>query len=141
MTFVLHQGDCLRVLPSIPDGSIDAVVTDPPYPYVDRDYGHWTEAEWFALMDPVVSHCRRVLKPTGSAVFILQANQEKVGRTRPWLWRFMAKWCEEWNMVQDAWWWNHARSPTVHCSRGNGLMRPSVKAMVWCGPPDCYRNQ
>lgn len=29
--FTLHQGDCLQVLKTIPDASIDAVVTDPPY--------------------------------------------------------------------------------------------------------------
>ena len=28
---VLHQGDCLEILRTIPDESIDAVVTDPPY--------------------------------------------------------------------------------------------------------------
>ncbi len=28
---VLHHGDCLLVLPTLPDGSIDLVVTSPPY--------------------------------------------------------------------------------------------------------------
>lgn len=28
---VIHHGDCLEVLPILPAGSIDAVVTDPPY--------------------------------------------------------------------------------------------------------------
>lgn len=27
----LHHGDCLEVLRSLPDASVDAVVTDPPY--------------------------------------------------------------------------------------------------------------
>lgn len=27
----LHQGDCLDVMRGIPDGSVDAVITDPPY--------------------------------------------------------------------------------------------------------------
>jgi tRNA G10 N-methylase Trm11 len=27
----LHLGDCLEVLPTLPENSIDAVVTDPPY--------------------------------------------------------------------------------------------------------------
>ena len=27
----IHQGDCLDILPTLPDNSIDAVVTDPPY--------------------------------------------------------------------------------------------------------------
>ena len=28
---VLHHGDCLQVLPTLPDGSVDLVVTSPPY--------------------------------------------------------------------------------------------------------------
>ena len=28
-------GDCLEILPQIPDGVIDAVITDPPYPKLD----------------------------------------------------------------------------------------------------------
>ena len=31
MTVELHLGDCLEVMKSIPDKSIDAVITDPPY--------------------------------------------------------------------------------------------------------------
>ena len=27
----LHKGDCLEVMKTIPDGSIDAIITDPPY--------------------------------------------------------------------------------------------------------------
>jgi hypothetical protein len=57
------QGDCLEVLRTLPDGCVDAVVTDPPYPCIKREYGFWTEAEWFDLMNPVVEECRRVLKP------------------------------------------------------------------------------
>jgi site-specific DNA-methyltransferase (adenine-specific) len=29
--WTLHLGDCLDVLPTLPDGSVDAVITDPPY--------------------------------------------------------------------------------------------------------------
>jgi len=31
MTWTLHLGDCLEYMRSMPDGSVDAVVTDPPY--------------------------------------------------------------------------------------------------------------
>ena len=31
MTITLHLGDCLEVMKSIPDKSVDAVITDPPY--------------------------------------------------------------------------------------------------------------
>ncbi len=32
----LHHGDCLEVMKSIPDGSVDAVITDPPYTMTKR---------------------------------------------------------------------------------------------------------
>jgi len=39
MTVILHCGDCLEVMKSIPDKSIDAVITDPPYGMnLDTDY-------------------------------------------------------------------------------------------------------
>lgn len=31
MSYTLHHGDCLDVLRTLPDGSVDAVITDPPY--------------------------------------------------------------------------------------------------------------
>lgn len=31
MDYTLHQGDCLETMRSLPDNSVDAVVTDPPY--------------------------------------------------------------------------------------------------------------
>jgi hypothetical protein len=80
------------------------------------------------------------LKPTGSAVFVIQPNSERVGKMRTWWLRFMLKWAEEWGMVQDAWWWNLTAIPEAHAIQGR-LMRPSVKPCVWLGLPDCYRNQ
>jgi DNA modification methylase len=141
MAWTIHHGDCREEMAKIDAESVDAIVCDPPYAEIDRDYGRLTEPQWHSLMDGVVAQCRRVLKPSGSAVFILQPNSERVGRMRPWLWEFMAKWSREWNMVQDAWWWNHCSPPTVHCQRKRGLMRPSMKACVWLGPANCYRNQ
>jgi site-specific DNA-methyltransferase (adenine-specific) len=139
--YTLIHGNCLEHLPNIPDQSIDAVISDPPYAEINRDYGRFPEAEWHGLMEKVVSEVRRILKPQGSAVFVLQPNHETPGRVRPWLWEFMAKYSREWNMPQDVWWWNPTCMPTTHCSRKYGLMRPSVKACVWLGPVDCYRNQ
>jgi DNA modification methylase len=136
----LFAGDCLSVLRGMPDASVEAVVTDPPYPCIKRSYGYWTEAEWFDLMNPVVEECRRILKPTGSAVFVLQPNSERVGRMRTWLWEFMAKWGREWGVVQDAYWWNHAMPP-VGGANVAGLMRGSVKPCVWLGASGCYRDQ
>jgi DNA modification methylase len=136
----LHCGDCLETLGAIADASVDAVVTDPPYPEIDRPYGRMTEAEWHQMMRGVVAECRRILKPTGSAVFVLQPNSERVGRMRPWLWEFMAWTAREWNQVQDVWWWNTSALPLGGCNR-YGLLRPSLKACVWLGLDDCHKDQ
>jgi DNA modification methylase len=141
MSFVVHHGDCREVMATLDAESVDAVVCDPPYAEIDRPYGRLTEPQWHDLMDGVIEQVRRVLDPSGSAVFVIQPNSERVGRMRPWVFEFMAKWARQWNMVQDAWWWNHCTPPTVHCQRKRGLMRPSLKACVWLGPSDCYRNQ
>jgi DNA modification methylase len=135
------NADCLSLMPTLPDGRIGAVITDPPYPEIDRDYGRWTEAEWFVLMDAVVPQCRRALAPDGSAVFVLQPNSERVGRMRTWLWDFMAKWGREWGVVQDAYWWNYTAPPQECSNQRQGLLKPSLKACVWLGSPDCHRDQ
>lgn len=138
----LYHNNVLNVLPALPDASIDAIVSDPPYPEVSRDYGRMTEFEWSVMMVEVCKQAQRILKPTGSAVFILQPNSKKVGSMRGWLWEFMAWVCREWNMVQDVWWWNIAAMPSGHgIHRDQGLLKASVKACVWCGPADCYRDQ
>ena len=130
---MLRQGNCLDILPTIPDQSINAVITDSPYPEIQRDYGRLTEAEWFSLMQSVVSEVRRVLTPDGSAVFVLQPNSKHVGSMRGWLWEFMAWIVREWNLIQDVWWHVPCPVPTVHCQRKYGLLRGSVKACVWAG--------
>jgi len=141
MGIKLYCGNCLDVLPKIADKSINAVVTDPPYPEIDRDYGRMSEAEWHNLMHDVVKQCKRILTDDGSAVFILQPNSEQVGKMRLWLWEFVVWAGKEWNLVQDVYWYNSAAMPNVHCQRKYGLMRPAVKMCVWLGSPKCYRNQ
>jgi hypothetical protein len=70
----LVPGDCRQGLKTIATASVDCVVTDPPYPGVQREYGQLSKPDWHDLMRAVVRECRRVLKPTGSVVVILQPN-------------------------------------------------------------------
>lgn len=139
--FDLKNCSCLEYLPSLPDNSVNAVITDPPYAEVDRDYGRWTEEEWHMLMRKVVVECKRVLKPKGSAMFVLQPNFRVIGSMRTWVWEFLLYCAKEWNVVQDVYWWNTTAMPAAGCQEKYGLLRQSVKYLVWIGEPDCYRNQ
>jgi len=65
-------GDVLEQFKNIPDGSVDTIVSSPPY-WGLRDYGE--EGQWglekdfhdyLDKLDAVMNECWRVLKPTGS---------------------------------------------------------------------------
>jgi site-specific DNA-methyltransferase (adenine-specific) len=72
MKFELHQGDCLDVLKTLADCSVDAIVTDPPAGIAfmnrewDRDKGG--KADWIQWMQSVADQCLRVIKPGGHAL-------------------------------------------------------------------------
>ena len=61
MNHQLHHGDCLEVLSTMPDNSVDSIVTDPPYglSFMGKkwDYDVPSEDIW--------RECLRVLKPGG----------------------------------------------------------------------------
>lgn len=67
----LHHGDCIEVLKTLSDASVDAVVTDPPYSldFMGREWDQWSSPrafqEWCELW---AAECLRVLKPGGHMV-------------------------------------------------------------------------
>jgi modification methylase len=82
-TDVIHRGDCIEVLRSLPDASVDMVFADPPYNLqlggdllrpdnsrVDAVDDDWDKFDSFAEYDAFtrawLKECRRVLKPDGS---------------------------------------------------------------------------
>ena len=58
----LLQGDCLELMKDIPDGSVDMVLTDPPY--------GTTQCKWDSIIDlPLMwEQLKRVVKPNGAIV-------------------------------------------------------------------------
>ena len=64
---MLHLGDCLDVMQDIPDGSVDMVMTDPPY--------GTTACKWDAVIpfEPMWAQLKRIVKPNGAIV--LMASQ------------------------------------------------------------------
>jgi DNA modification methylase len=136
----LYHGDCVEIIKTMADDSVDCVITDPPYPEIERDYGRMTESAWMDMMTSLVPEIRRVLRPSGSAVFVLQPNYQTFGRMRLWVYEFALWIGREWGIVQDAYWMNINAMPTMGSSI-HGLMRPCLKFCVWAGDPSCYRRQ
>lgn len=56
------QGDCLELMKTIPDGSIDLILTDPPY--------GTTACKWDSVIpfEPMWAELKRIIKPNGAIV-------------------------------------------------------------------------
>jgi site-specific DNA-methyltransferase (adenine-specific) len=67
MTAQLYHGDCLEIMPTLPAGSVDAIITDLPY--------GTTACEWDSIIPlaPMWAAVKHVLKPCGA--FITTAGQ------------------------------------------------------------------
>lgn len=68
-SFKLHLGDCVEVMRSMPDNSVDLILTDPPYFKVkDEPWDNqWAKpAHFLAWLDTVLQEFQRVLRPNGS---------------------------------------------------------------------------
>lgn len=84
----INCGDCLKLLPLIPDNSIDMIVTSPPY-NVEMKYDTYIDSmpwsDYYAWCAKWLSECLRVLKPDGRMALnhYLSLGNAKTGRTAP----------------------------------------------------------
>ena len=69
---IIHTGDCLEVLKTLPDESVHCCITSPPY-YALRDYGmeeqigrEATPKEYISRLTEVFTEVRRVLRSDGT---------------------------------------------------------------------------
>jgi site-specific DNA-methyltransferase (adenine-specific) len=71
----IECGDCLELMKQIPDGSVDLVVTDPPYGTMDTDGGRKIGIHGWDKQIPTVpmfAELSRILRPNGKLVLFSQ---------------------------------------------------------------------
>lgn len=87
MTYELHLGDCLEVMKTLPDASVDCILTDPPY--------GTTACKWDSVIpfEPMWKELKRIAKPKaaiclfGSQPFtssLVMSNP--TGFSHEWIW-------------------------------------------------------
>ena len=100
MTYQLFIGNNLEILPTLPDNSVDSIVTDPPYGLSDNKYvaetiARWIAGErdfvpdgkgfmgksWDAFVPPPAlwDQCLRVLKPGGHLLSFFGSRTQDIG--------------------------------------------------------------
>lgn len=74
MSIEFLYGDCLQLLPQIPDESIDAVITDPPYGMLRFDTD---QKNFLDVVGPALRLCWQKMKPNAS-MFVFMSTAEVV---------------------------------------------------------------
>ena len=112
----IYIGDALDVLRETKDGSIDLIMTSPPFGLVrKKEYGNVHANEYLDWFRPFAKHLYRVLKDTGSLVIDLGGAWTPGEPTRSlYHFKLPIMLCEEFgfHLAQDFYWWNPSKLPT-----------------------------
>ena len=137
MSYTLHVGDCMAILPTLPKGSVQCCVTSPPY-FGLRDYGQdgqlgleSTPDEYVAKLVAVFREVRRVLRDDGTVWLNLgdsygggHGDMPKQLLGIPWRVAFALQ-ADGWYLRQDIIW--HKTNPmpesvTDRCTKAHEYM-------------------
>lgn len=75
----LIHGDCLEKMKDIPDGSINAVITSPPYAK-QRSYNGCESSDYIEFITPIVEELTRCLKEDGNILINIKEHVYKGNR-------------------------------------------------------------
>ena len=118
----LHKGNCLEVMKSIPDGSVDMILADPPY--------GTTACKWDSVIDLTLmwEQLKRVVKPNG-AIVMTAANPFTSVLVCSNLKDFKYDWC-----------WRKPKG-TGHLNAKKMPMRDKEDVVVFYSKPCTYNPQ
>ena len=112
---IMH-GDSLHLLKRMRTGSVDLVMTSPPFGLVrKKEYGNVPANEYLDWFKPFGEQIRRVLKDTGSLVIDIGGAWEPGQPTRSlYHFKLLIMLCEEFgfHLAQEFYWWNPSKLPS-----------------------------
>lgn len=79
-----YHGNCLDLVDSLPDNSVQLIVTSPPYS-IDKEYEKsQTLADALSMQEELIEECFRILAPNGSICWQVGNYVERDGEKVPW---------------------------------------------------------
>ncbi|HVC98149.1 MAG TPA: site-specific DNA-methyltransferase [Pirellulales bacterium] len=110
-----YCADSLEFLPSLPDSSVDLVMTSPPYAlHFKKEYGNVDQKQYVKWFMPFAAQIVRVLKPDGSFVLNVGGAWTPGAPVRSlYHFRLLLALCDELNLhlCQEFFWYNPAKMP------------------------------
>jgi len=119
-------GDCFELIKTLPDNSIDLVITSPPYADIISSYGKDVSikkpTEYVDWILPLFNEIYRVLKPTGSFILNINHNVNK-GVVNPFVYELIYRSQKETKLklYSDLYWYKKGGIPNGSKKRFRNL--------------------
>lgn len=132
-----YAADSLVLLASVPSGTVNLVVTSPPYALeFQKEYGNASKAEYVAWFLPFAREIRRVLTDDGSFVLNIGGSYNRGTPTRSlYHFKLLIALCDEigFHLAQEAFWHNPAKvpAPAEWCNVRRIRVKDSVEYIWW----------
>lgn len=112
----MYQGDAAGLLASLPDESLDLVITSPPYAlHFKKEYGNVNKDGYVDWFRPFGREIYRALKPEGSFVLNIGGSYNAGMPTRSlYHFRVLIMLVEQlgFHLAQECFWYNPAKLPS-----------------------------
>jgi len=133
-------GDSLEVMAKQPAGSVDLVMTSPPYAlHFKKEYGNANQGEYVEWFLPFAHEIKRILKPDGSFVLNVGGAWTPGAPVRSlYHFRLLLALCDTvgFHLCQEFFWYNPAKLPApaewVNVRRVR--VKDSVEYIFWLSP-------
>jgi site-specific DNA-methyltransferase (cytosine-N4-specific) len=130
----MYLGDALDLMITIPERSVNLIMTSPPFGLVrKKEYGNVDASEYVQWFKPFAEHFRRILTDDGSFVIDIGGSWIPGQPTRSlYHYELLIMLCKEvgFHLAQEYFWWNPAKLPTP--AEWVNVRRIRVKDAVNC---------
>lgn len=133
----MYEGDAAALLATLPDKSLDLVVTSPPYAlHFKKEYGNVDKDGYVEWLRPFGREIYRALKPKGSFVLNIGGSYNAGAPTRSlYHFKVLLMLCEEvgFHLAQECFWYNPAKlpSPAEWVNVRRMRVKDSVEYIFW----------
>lgn len=135
-----YSADALGFLRDLPTGSVNLVVTSPPYAlHFKKEYGNVDKRDYVQWMLPFAKEIKRVLADDGSFVLNIGGSYNQGSPTRSlYHFKLLIALCDDlgFHLAQECFWYNPAKLPApaewVNVRRAR--IKDSVEYIWWLSP-------
>lgn len=137
-----YVGDAGKLLPHLPDASVDLVLTSPPFALQrQKEYGNVSQDTYVDWLLSFCSEVYRILKPSGSFVVDLGGAYLKGRPVRSlYNYRVLLRLCDEldFRLAEEFFWYNPAKlpSPIEWVNKRKIRAKDAVNTLWWLSKSD-----